>query len=139
MNVNGTQLRSGRVTHLKRNFSKTCFFLLLMCVGHICGVSCGTLICLLSVGNSFKTCIISVDFEKALATLFPVQQIHFNFTLSCQFNRGHIREPQNKFWYTKYIGNKKTLVFEKFLFKCVTRLSGVPLSVKKTTTTKTVV
>jgi len=29
-------------------------------------LSCGTLICLLSVGNSFKTCIISVDLGKAL-------------------------------------------------------------------------
>jgi len=36
---------------------------------------------------------------------------------------------QNRFIYTKYVGNKK--VFENFLFKCVTRpdLSGVPLSV----------
>jgi len=55
------------------------------------------IICLLSVGNSFKTCIIFVDLVKALAMLFPVQQIHFNFTPSCQFDRGHIRVPQNKF------------------------------------------
>jgi len=61
--VKGTPLRSGRVTHLKRNFSKTCFYLLSTCVGHN-RLSCGTLIdlCLLSVINSFKTGIIYVDF-----------------------------------------------------------------------------
>ena len=48
---------------LKNNFSKTCTFLLSTCVGHS-SLSCGTLICILSVGNSFKTCIISVDLGK---------------------------------------------------------------------------
>jgi len=35
------------------------------------GQSCGTLICLLSAGNSFKTCIISVDLGKALQGFDP--------------------------------------------------------------------
>jgi len=77
LNVKATPLRSGRVTHLKRNFLKTCFFLL-TCVGHS-SLSCGTLKGLLLVGSLLKTCIISVDFRKALVTLFPVQQIHTNF------------------------------------------------------------
>jgi len=41
---------SGRVAHLKIDFSKTCVVLLSTCVGHI-NLSCGTLNCLLSVGN----------------------------------------------------------------------------------------
>jgi len=57
-----TPLRSGRATHLKRNFSFV--FLLSMCIGYK-RLSCGTLICLFLVGNSFKTCIISVDLGKA--------------------------------------------------------------------------
>jgi len=43
----------------------------------------------------------------ALVALFPVQQEHSNFKLCCQINRGHIRVPENKFWYTKYVGDKK--------------------------------
>ena len=57
--IKGSLLRSGRVTHFKRTFSKT----YLSCFrdeGHS-SLSCGTLICFLSVGNSFKTGIISVD------------------------------------------------------------------------------
>ena len=73
----GTPLWSGCVTHLKRFFSKTCFFLL-TCVEHS-SLSCGTLICLLLVCNSFKTCIISVDLGKTLVMLFPVLQIRSNF------------------------------------------------------------
>ena len=57
-----------------------------MCVGHS-SLSCGTLICLSLVGNSFKTCIISIDLGKALVMLFPVQQIHSNFKPSCQIDR----------------------------------------------------
>jgi len=61
----GTQQRSGPVTHLKRKLSKTGFFLLSMCVGHN-SLSCGTIIYVfLSIGNSFKTCIITVDLGKA--------------------------------------------------------------------------
>ena len=55
-----------------------------------------------------------------------VQQIYSNFKPSCQINSGHIKVPQNKFWYNNYVGNKKNIGF-----KCVsvTRpdLSGVPL------------
>jgi len=86
--VKGTPLRSGCVTHLKRIFWKTCFLMLLTCVGHS-SLSCGTLIYLLSVGNSFKTCIIYVDLGKTLVKLFPVSQVHSNFKLSCQINREH--------------------------------------------------
>jgi len=48
-----------------RIFLKTCFFLLSTCIGHN-SLSCGMLIklCLLSVGNSFKTGIISVDLRR---------------------------------------------------------------------------
>ena len=42
--LKGTPLRSGRVTHLKRAFQKTCFFLLLTCLGQS-SLSWGTLIC----------------------------------------------------------------------------------------------
>jgi len=54
----GTPLRSGHVIHSKRTFSKTYSFLLLTCVGHR-RLYCSTLMCLLLVDNSFKTCIIS--------------------------------------------------------------------------------
>jgi len=46
-------------------FENLLLFFLLTCVGHN-SLSGGTLICLLLVGNSFKTCMISVDLEKAL-------------------------------------------------------------------------
>jgi len=118
--MESTQVWSGRVTHLKRNVLKTCFFLLSTCEGHI-SPSCGTLICLLSVVNAFKTCIIYVDLEKALVTFFPVQQINSNFKQSCQIDRGHFKVPQKMFWYSKYVGNNKIYAFETFLFKCVTR------------------
>jgi len=72
-----TPVRSDR-NKLKNKFSKTCFFLLSTCVGRN-NLFCGTFTCLLSVGNSFKTCIISVYLGKALETLFSVQQIHSNF------------------------------------------------------------
>ena len=67
-----------------------------MCVGYS-SLTRGTLICLLSVGNSFKTCIISVGFGKALEMSFPAQQIHSNFKHSFQIKRGHIKVPKNKF------------------------------------------
>ena len=73
---------------LKRKFSKTRIFLLSTCVGHS-SLSCETLICLLSVGNSLKTCVLSVDIEKTLVTLFPVQQIHSHFKPSCKLDRGY--------------------------------------------------
>jgi len=77
--IKGTLLRSGRVTHFKRNFSKTCcFFLLLTCVWQR-SLFCGTLIYLLSIGNSFKTCYTSVDLGKALVALFHAEQIHSIF------------------------------------------------------------
>jgi len=37
---------------------------IMVCVGHS-SLACGTLICLFAVGNSFKTCVISVDLGKA--------------------------------------------------------------------------
>jgi len=77
-----------------------------MSVGHS-SPSCGTVIFLLLVSNSIKTCIISVDLGKTLVTLFSVQQIHSNFKPSCKIDRGHIKVPQNKFKYTKYVGNTK--------------------------------
>jgi len=52
--LKGTQPRSMRIKHFNRTFSKTRFFLLSTCVGHNT-LSCGTLICILSVGNKFKT------------------------------------------------------------------------------------
>ena len=92
--LKGTPLRSDRVTHQKKIIRNP--FLLLTCVGHS-SQSCGTLICFLSVGNSLKTCIISVDLGKALVTLFPVQQVHSNFKLSCQIDKGHIKVQSNPF------------------------------------------
>ena len=41
-------------------------------------MSCGTLLCMLSVGNSFKTSIISVDLGRRYK-IVPVQGIHSNF------------------------------------------------------------
>jgi len=90
--------------------------------------------CLLSLCYNLKSCIISVDLEKALATLFPVQQTHFNLKPSCQIDRGiDIKVPQNKFWYTKYVGYKNVWVFGKFPYKSITRpdLNWVPLSMVK--------
>jgi len=81
-------LRSGRVI-----LSKTCFFLLSTGVGHST-LPCGTLICILSVCNSLKTCIIYVYHGKALVTLFPVQQIRFKYIPSCEIDRGYIKAPQ---------------------------------------------
>ena len=69
--------------------------------------SCSTLIRLLSVGNGLKTCITSVDIGKALVTIFPVQQIHSSVKTSWQIDRGHIKVPQNKCRYTKYVDDKK--------------------------------
>jgi len=60
------------------------------------------LVCLLLIGNLFKTCIISVDLGKALVMLVPVQQIRS--IPSCQIDRGHIKVPQNVLI---HIGNKK--------------------------------
>jgi len=48
---------------LRKKNCDTYFFLLSTCVGYN-SVSCGILVCLLSVGNSFKTCIITVDLRK---------------------------------------------------------------------------
>jgi len=50
---------------LKKKFFENLFFsCCLHCIGHS-SLSCGTLVCLLLVGNLFKTCIISVDLGKA--------------------------------------------------------------------------
>jgi len=102
-----TPLRSGRVTRLKRKFSKTCFFLLLTCEGHG-SLSCGTLICLLSIGNLFKTCIISVDLGKTLVTFFPVQQIHSNFNRVAKSIEDILRYHKISFdtLNSKYVGIK---------------------------------
>jgi len=96
LHVKRTPLRSGRVTHLKKVFLKTCLFLLSTCVWHN-SLSFGTLKCFLSTDNSFKTRIIYVDIEKTLVMLFPVQQIYSNFKPSCQIDGGHINVSQNKF------------------------------------------
>jgi len=99
--LKGTPLRYRRENHLKRKYLKTLVVLLSACVWH-----CGPLICILSVGNSFKICIISVDLGKTLVTLFL-------------FNR-----------YIPILNRvAKSIVFEKFLFKWNTRpeLSEVPL------------
>ena len=77
-------------------FSKTFFFFLSTCVWHN-RLSCGTLICLLSVGNSFKTSVISVELGKNVSNAFHVQQIHSNFKPSCQIDRKHFKVLQNKF------------------------------------------
>jgi len=77
---------AGRLAHIKRKFSKTCFFLLSTCVGDN-SISCDTF--LLSVGNSLKTCIISVDLGKALLRAYNVYSVHSKFKPSCQIDRGH--------------------------------------------------
>ena len=63
----GTPLRSGRV----KNLQKPCFVLLSTCVRHS-SLSCGTLICILSVGNVFITGItcIPVDLGNAQVMIF---------------------------------------------------------------------
>ena len=97
-NIQGTPLKSGRVTHFKIFFLKTCFFLLLTCIGHN-RLSCGTFTCLLLVGDSFKTCIISVIFRKALQR-FSMFNRYFPILKQVAKSiepRGHIKVPQNKF------------------------------------------
>ena len=59
-NFKGIPLRFDHVTHQKRKFSKTFFFLLLTCVGHI-SLSCDTLIHL-----KLFICL----FWKSVSTLF---------------------------------------------------------------------
>jgi len=70
--------------------------------------------------------------SESVSNAFSVKQIHFNFKTSCQIDRGHnfIKVSQNKFYYPKYVGNKKIKVFKNVLFKCATRpdLSGVALN-----------
>jgi len=116
----------GSVTYLKRQFSKISFFLLLTCIGHN-SLLCVTLLCLLSVCNSFKTCIISVDLRKVLLTLYAVQKVHSSFIPSCQVDRGQIKVPQNNFYTLKTL-EQENIGFRKFS-KCITRpdLSGVNL------------
>jgi len=58
----------------------------------------------------YLTCIISVDFEKKRLNALP----------NCQIDRGHIKAPQNKLWYTKYVGNAKYR-FSNIFFSCVLR------------------
>jgi len=111
--LNGTALRSGRVTHLKLNISKTSFFLSSTCVEHI-SLSSGILKCLLKVGNSIKTCIINVDLGKAFITL---QQMHSNFKPSCEIDRGHVLVPQKSF------DTLNTLVTRKYRFSKIFFLS----------------
>jgi len=120
----GTPLWSGCVTHLKRIFSKTCFFLLSTCVGHN-SVSYGTLICPSSVGNSFKTCIKSVDLGKTLP--------HFSL-----FNRSIIilklphwlRYHKISIDTLNMLVSRKCRFSKKIFFSRVTQLdlSGVPLT-----------
>jgi len=72
---------SGRVTHLKRKFSKTCFFSF---------STCGTFICLLSDGNSFNTFIIYVDFGKR-CNAYPCSTDTFQpFNLRSSFNKSYV-------------------------------------------------
>ena len=47
------------------NVFKNLFFSCCGCVGHS-SLSCGNLICVLSICKSFKTCILSDDYGKAL-------------------------------------------------------------------------
>ena len=57
--------------------------------------------------------------EKALVTLSPVQQIHSNNNPSCQIDRGHIKVPHNKFWYTINTLVTEKYRFSKLFFLCV--------------------
>jgi len=99
----------------KSNFLKTYFFLLLKCVGQN-SLSCGTLICLLSVGNSFKSCIIYVDFFSMFNRNIPI------------LNRV-ARSIDDILRYEKVSFDTSTLgtcltkikVFEKYLFSWVTQ------------------
>jgi len=131
LHIKGTPLRSCRVTHLKRHFSKTClfFFWLSTSVWHS-SLSCDNKkICLLSVDHFLKTCIIYVDLRKALVTLSPVYsvQIHSNFKPSCQIDRGHnfIKVPQKGFDTLNTLVTREYMIFEIFYFKCVTRHTSV--------------
>ena len=38
---------------------------------------------------------------------FPCSTDTLQFLTSCLLDRRHIKVPQNKIWYTKYVGNKK--------------------------------
>jgi len=97
--VKGTPLRSDRVINtLKKNIFKNLVFLFSTCVWHR-SISCGTLICFVSVGNSFKTCIISVDLGKAFKRLSLFHR-YIPIKPSCHIDKRHIMVPQNKFQYT---------------------------------------
>jgi len=109
----GTRLRSGRVTFLKRKFWKTCF----PCyVGHKVrsGLSCGTLIYILSVCNSFKICTIYVDLGKTLQRFSQFNRFIPILKPICKNNRGHIKVPQ------KSVNTLITLVTRKYRFQSQT-------------------
>jgi len=127
-NLKGALISSGRVTHLKRMFTKTCcFFLFSTYVGHG-SLSCGTLICLLlSVGNSFKTYIIYVDLRK-LGNAFSFSTDTFQLNRVAKLKEDKIRYHKISFNTLNTLGTRRG--FRTFLFKCVTRpdLSVVPLT-----------
>jgi len=86
-----------------------------------CNKTFDTLISVPLVGKSFKTCNVWVDLEK----IHTVQQIHSNFKQSCQIDRGHIKVSQNKFWYTKYVGNKKIRLSNMFFLSVLHEQTSV--------------
>ena len=106
-NTKGTPLRSACDTP-KKYFFENLFFLLSTCVGHN-SLSCGTLICLLSVGNSFKTCIITVDLYKALQCFSLFNRyipILNRFAKSIEEILRYHKISFDRI-YTKYLGNKQ--------------------------------
>jgi len=74
--LKGTPLRSGPVPHLKIFFFENLFFLLSICVG-LSSLSCRTLICILSVGNSLKTLCLLIS--ESVSNAFPCSTDTFQF------------------------------------------------------------
>jgi len=59
-----------------------------------------------TIPRIYRTTLVYVDLGNALVTLFPDQQIHFNFKPSSEIDRGHIKAPQNKVGYIKHVDSK---------------------------------
>jgi len=74
--LKNTVLKGLQCNTLNKIFFENLFFLLSTCVEHS-SISCGTLMCLLSVGILFKTYIVSVYLGRALVTyLFSVYNMN---------------------------------------------------------------
>jgi len=124
-----TPLRSGSGYILTKTILENLFFLLSTCVGHS-SLSCGTFICILSVGKSFKTCTISVDIGKAFERISLCNRYILNLNRVAKSIEDILRYNKISFMKLNTLVTRKYRFSKVFFFKCVTRPKlGVPLNV----------